>query len=105
MKLLIPSVSGYHDKPEGYLYPRITALYAQIINVITIKANGGPKINWKIEELSQTWGKFNRASAKDYEIQLKRAKSCKNICEIPNLGRFHNDLINVQYYYPFHCKC
>ena len=75
VKLLIPSVSGYHDKPEEYLYPRITALYAHIINEITIKANGGPMINWKIEEISQTWGKFNRASGKDYEIQLKRASS------------------------------
>ena len=76
MKLLIPSVSGYQDHPENYLYRRVTALFAHIINFITIKAKGGPKINWKNEEFTQIWGRFNRASAKDYEQQLKRLKSC-----------------------------
>ena len=72
MKLLIPSVSGYQDHPENYLYPRITALYAKTIHTININAKGGPKINWKNDEFTQTWGRFNRASAKDYEQQLKR---------------------------------
>ena len=76
VKLLIPSVSGYHDHPEKYLYTRITALYAHIINMHSVWAKNNHQFNWIDEELSQTWGRFNRANAKDYEKQLE-----KMVCE------------------------
>ena len=50
-------------------------------------------INWKNDELTQTWGRFNRASAKDYEQQLKRVKSCGKNCGDTNAGQEHR--INV----------
>merc|ERR1719228_481679 len=40
VKLLIPSVSDYHDYPEGYLYPSATALYAYIIDYLSVKFRG-----------------------------------------------------------------
>ena len=40
VKLLIPSVSGYHDKPDGqYFYARVLALYSHIIQRIAEKTN------------------------------------------------------------------
>lgn len=75
VKLIIPSVSDYHEHPEGYLYSRVTALYAQGVMTLSLRAKGqwGRKMNWKSEEFSQAWGRFNRASARDYEKQLKKA--------------------------------
>ena len=73
VKLIIPSVTDYHDHPEGYLYSRVTALYAHTINSLSIRVKGGRNMDWKSEEFSQAWGRFNRASARDYEKQLKKA--------------------------------
>ena len=52
-----------------------------------INAKGGRKINWKNDEFTQTWGRFNRASAKDYEQQLKRVKSCGKNCDDTSAGQ------------------
>ena len=70
VKLLIPSVSGYHDHPEKYLYARVTALYAHINYAINTEANEGFPINWSNKALTQFWGRINRISARDYENQL-----------------------------------
>ena len=84
-KLLIPSVSGYHEKPEGYLYPRVTALYAHIIYAMTVyyKGHDGPKIDWT-DALTHSWGRSNRENARDYQKQLNQAitSCCRKFCEI-----------------------
>ena len=75
VKLLIPSVSGYHDKPDGqYFYARVLALYSHIIQRIAEKTNFEKNgFDWKSEALSKSWGKSNRQSAKDYENQVNEA--------------------------------
>ena len=66
-KLLIPTVSGYHDHPEGFLYPRITALYAHLNFV-----NGGTiKMDWTSSDLTRFWGQANKHSADNYTKLLE----------------------------------
>ena len=73
VKLLIPSVSGYHDNPNGYLYSRVLALFSHIVNSLMVRSMGGSSINWKIEALALSWGRSNRKSAEDYKRQLLKA--------------------------------
>ena len=75
VKLLIPSVSGYHDNPNGYLYSRVLALLSHIVNSLMVRSMGGSSINWKIEDeaLALSWGRSNRKSAEDYKRQLLKA--------------------------------
>ena len=80
-KLLIPSVLGYHDQPERYLYPRFTAMYATIINFETVKSEGGSEIDWRSEKLSLCWGKINKMNAKDYEYLLNQKLSENSLAE------------------------
>ena len=63
---------------------------------------GGPKINWKNDVITKTWGRFNRAGAKDYENQLNKAKKCRKVCEDENKGKFG---VNLLSYFTSHCKC
>ena len=76
VKLLIPSGSDYQDSPEGYLYARIIALYSHInwgmMDYLYQGTSPHLSLNWYSGSLLRTWGKINKASAWDY--QLQRAK-------------------------------
>ena len=84
VKLLIPSVSGYQDRPEGFLYPRATALYAHIQWLLSMEKQGGPRIDWASTALTRSWGRVNRTSAQDYNRQLKElvAEMDENVSSI-----------------------
>ncbi|NRB38113.1 MAG: hypothetical protein HRU20_06545 [Pseudomonadales bacterium] len=67
-KLLIPSVSNYKHDADGYIYTRSLALYTQLYYsfITRVDTNNAPSIDWNDTELSQLWGKVNKASALKY---------------------------------------
>jgi hypothetical protein len=70
-KLLIPSVSGYQDNPDGYIYPRSLALYAHLYARLITKAENAQagvedEIKWSDDRLSKLWGEVSKESSLDY---------------------------------------
>lgn len=71
-KLLIPSVAGYRDTPDLYLYHRAISLYLHIWYVAARKADGGAEgqVDWRNPELTTLWGDVNARSARDYSDRI-----------------------------------
>jgi len=71
-KLLIPSVSGYHSKPEDFLFHRVNAL-----NTFENWWNNAPSIykdmNWIDGPLTLDWGRMNKESAMSYAQRVAEA--------------------------------
>jgi hypothetical protein len=75
-KLLIPSVSDYQNNPEGYLYARILALYSHLnwIMMDYLYQGTSPHLNWYNVSLSRIWGRANKASAEDYQLERPKCQ-------------------------------
>ena len=70
-KLLIPSVSGYHDNPKGYIYTRSLALYIHLYSRFlakgeAIQAGVEDPFKWYDVGLTSLWGEVNKESSLDY---------------------------------------
>ena len=74
LKLLVPLVSNYSDKPEEYLYRRILGLYIHLQHALLGNATDFYKdsIDWRDKKLTRLWGKHNRKCAKQYEKELSK---------------------------------
>jgi hypothetical protein len=70
-KLLIPSVSGYQARPEGFLYARATALYTHINFLL---GGGAGDLSWANTGLTRAWGAANRHSRDHYIASIQEAK-------------------------------
>jgi hypothetical protein len=80
-KLLIPSVSGYFDKPREYIHHRVIALYFTLIftgrYLMLTKKRGKPTFNWHDRELMLHWGNVNEKCSREYGKLVADAKSHK----------------------------
>ncbi|MBF0442001.1 MAG: hypothetical protein HQK54_08865 [Oligoflexales bacterium] len=79
VKLLIPQVANYQDKPDEYLYNRMIALYTHLNYALLGRANNfgvySANIDWSNDDLSQLWGRENLDSAGDYSAKLGEKRS------------------------------
>ena len=71
VKLLIPSVSGYQARPEGYIWARATALYAHVNFLL---GGGAGDISWADTGLTRAWGAANLDSRDHYVASVQEAK-------------------------------
>ena len=79
VKLLVPSVSGYHAQPSTFLFMRALALYVHINRGMMgniYPEDRGKRPNWRINrELSKVWGEYNLKASKNYSYLRKRCSS------------------------------
>merc|ERR1712110_401485 len=71
-KLLIPSVSGYHSKPEDFIINEANALNT-FLNFWVNAKDGLEDMDWSDESFTKNWGSINRKSADDYFQRLADA--------------------------------
>lgn len=73
-KLIIPSVSGYQEHPEEYIFRRCIALYIYLnfasFVLVNKKTNESPTLNWHDQELQKIWNQCNESAANDYLASL-----------------------------------
>jgi hypothetical protein len=77
-KLLIPSVSGYFDRPKEYIHHRVIALYFTLIfvarHLMLADKLGKPALDWHDRELMSYWGNINAECAREYSRLVANAR-------------------------------
>lgn len=78
VKLMIPSVTGYQDIPEEYIYRRAVALYTTeqylFLGGKLYPESGSQTIDWADKDLVKDWGKVNKIVGKEYQEDVNEAK-------------------------------
>lgn len=80
IKLLIPQVNTYRDKPKEYMANRSNALYIYANYVgyerKDIAEGRSKKMDWSCKALSDHFGRINRQSALDYARRVYESDPC-----------------------------
>jgi len=76
VKLLIPKVADYQDKPDEYIHTRALALYAHL-NFIFFRSENDEvgasgAFDWSTPEMTKLFGEVNREKAEEYAAEVDR---------------------------------